>query len=760
MHYAQRLLAARPSTRLGARAILGFMTACGVLTSTAGVAAMPLLTESEVVSDTGAANECHPAAFVNYPEGQSKPEYVVPVYETGFGVGIDAVLTGWCHDGGRLLSDPSVTVNVIDGGTVSSYLIPGLKVELDPELGSGEQSAFLPTDYLVKGLREVTGDQSWDVGSKLFSLTYTSGTVSATTGMFSFVKQSPDVISPPSPAPTAEPSEEPSAEPTTVPTAQLTPDPTAGPEPEPTTEPTSEPTAAPTSGPTAAPATEPTTEPAPEPTQTPSPSPTVMPSAQPTPTVAPDPISTPTNATCKAEPTVTVLNPDGSDPRGARPVYKPESSIRLSGSNWCGNGTMLEGDKPIEIQLVTYGGYVIPQTASVPVSFTKGSFDARVNLSSLFAGADLETSDYYLWISPIGTGPTRATNVFSYEVPAHDPAPTAGPTAAPTSSPTPSTAPAPDPSPAPSNEPSSVPAVEPSHAPAAQPAQPTGPTSTSGPSIMAGPRGNGADWGSPLSPGPDGTSSGSGGNTASNSGSQGAPGSSRSGAGSPAADVPAEPGTDRERVQDSGQGNASTASDSEESVPSTQPSDEATASEDRTVRPDRNPVPPVTSSAQLSAENAGSLSGSRQGNIVNLVLPKAKVSAGEWVSVFVFPGATTKGWVQVDDTNSVSIDISTLESGSYELAVADRDNSLLGWAKLEITSASFDPRNPAQAQLLTLPDDKEAQTPRGLSVNDMLLGGAGGLLAVGAGSLLVAAYSGMPLRAPRVPRRPRMPRRR
>jgi len=427
MHYAQRLLAARPSTRLGARAILGFMTACGVLTSTAGVAAMPLLTESEVVSDTGAANECHPAAFVNYPEGQSKPEYVVPVYETGFGVGIDAVLTGWCHDGGRLLSDPSVTVNVIDGGTVSSYLIPGLKVELDPELGSGEQSAFLPTDYLVKGLREVTGDQSWDVGSKLFSLTYTSGTVSATTGMFSFVKQSPDVISPPSPEPTAEPSEEPSAEPTTVPTAQLTPDPTAGPEPEPTT------------------------EPAPEPTQAPSPSPTVMPSAQPTPTVAPDPVSTPTNATCKAEPTVTVLNPDGSDPRGARPVYKPESSIRLSGSNWCGNGTMLEGDKPIEIQLVTYGGYVIPQTASVPVSFTKGSFDARVNLSSLFAGADLETSDYYLWISPIGTGLTRATNVFSYEVPAHDPAPTAGPTAAPTSSPTPSTAPAPEPSPTPSN---------------------------------------------------------------------------------------------------------------------------------------------------------------------------------------------------------------------------------------------------------------------------------------------------------------------
>ena len=66
MHYAQRLLVARPSTRLGARAILGFMTACGVLTSTAGVAAMPLLTESEVVSDAGAANEVKAKIWVKF----------------------------------------------------------------------------------------------------------------------------------------------------------------------------------------------------------------------------------------------------------------------------------------------------------------------------------------------------------------------------------------------------------------------------------------------------------------------------------------------------------------------------------------------------------------------------------------------------------------------------------------------------------------------------------------------------------------------
>lgn len=271
---------------------------------------------------------------------------------------------------------------------------------------------------------------------------------------------------------------------------------------------------------------------------------------------------------------------------------------------------------------------------------------------------------------------------------------------------------------------------------------------TSGPSA-ATPHVNTTDGRDEEDPGSqsdaEGTGRGSGGGVSANNGSQ---------TDSSAGGIPAGPGADQGRAQDSGRGGTGAPSGSDDSEAPTQASAEATASEDRTVRPDRAPVPPVTSAAQLSADNAGSLSGSRQGNIVNLVLPKAKVSAGEWVSVFVFPGATTKGWVQVDGANSVSIDISTFKSGSYELAVADRENSLLGWAKLEITSAAFDTQNPGQAQLLTFPD-KGAPTSMSLSANDMLLGGAGGLLVIGAGSLLVAARSGLPLRAPRAPRLPR-----
>ncbi|WP_347878298.1 hypothetical protein [Actinomyces sp. ZJ308] len=724
---------------------------------------MPLLTGNEVVSDAGATTDCHPAASLNYPEGQSKPEYVVPVYETGFGVGIDAVLTGWCHDGGRMLSDPTVTVNVIDGGTVSSYLIPRFKVELDPEIGGGEQSAFVPTELLVKAVRDATGDAAWEVGSRLFSLTYTSGTVSATTGMFSFVKQDPDVVNPSSPEPTPEPTSEPTTGPTQEPSAEPTRDPTAEPTSDPTAEPSQEPTEEPS----------PTPSPSPEPTATAAPTESARPDPAPTPSAGPTP--TPTNETCLPKPTVTVLNPDGSDPRNSDPAYQPEHSIRVSGSGWCENGAAIDGDRAIEVKLVVYSGYVIPRTASVPVTFSNGAFSAQLALSSLYAGTDLATNRYYLQISPIGSAQSGVTNIFSYEAPTTPeptPTPTAAPTPTPTQkptaepsapapaspSPTQSADPAPVPSPSPSTEPgpepsaSSAPPAEPSISPSAQSTQPARPAPTSDPATSSP---DGADPGTPNTQ-PD--AGNAGGNSSGGGGARNASGTGTSETGSSPAGVPAQSEGDRTRTRSSGRGDDSAPNDSQDSESSAQASAEASPSEDRTVRPDRSPVPPVTSSAQLSADNAGSLSGSRQGNIVNLVLPKAKVSAGEWVSVFVFPGATTKGWVQVDEANSVSIDISTLESGSYELAVADRDNSLLGWAKLEITSASFDPRSPAQAQLLTFPD-KDAPASMGLSANDVLLGGAGGLLTIGAGSLLVAARSGLPLRAPRVPRRLRMPRR-
>ena len=803
MQYAQRLLAALPSIRSGLRAILAVLTAFGIVLATAGVAAMPLLNAGNVVEDYESGSACHPIARMVYPEGQSAPEYVMPVYETGFGVGVDSILLSWCSTAGEVLEDPTITLNVVEGKTVTPYLLPGIKAELErPAPANGEQEVFIPTDYLVKGMRQATGDSSWDVGTKVFSLTYTSGTESATTGLFSFVKQDPNVINPPTPEPTPEPSAEPTPEPTPEPTAEPTPEPTAEPTAEPSAAPGPVPTAEPTTAPTAEPAPHATTEPSPTPSPTASaaPSPSDSPSATASPSSSPSPSTSPkpeptasaqpsaspsaTVATCQVKPAVQVLGSDGSDLQGAEPSYDPDTAVRVRGTGWCSQGTMLDGEKPVEIKVAAYGGYVVPGTLSVPVTFRHGSFDAQLNLSALYTGGKADKGRYYLQLSPIDSGLTAATNIFALNKavapqpkpepsPAPSPAPT--PTAEPTSEPAPEptgspTSPAPTPSAAPSSEPSTSPA------PSARPSESASPApapQTTEPDQNA-PKPNPEDSGRPGTDNaagdnsggnPDGTGSGSGAGSstggqtdssapqAPDAGSESDSSTSQDGSAQQYANAGTAP------APNAGGSGGERAHASEDSAASAQASPEADATSQRTVRPDRSPVAPVTSAAHLSADNAGSLSGSRQGNIVNLVLPKSKAQAGEWVSVFVFPGATTKGWVQVDDANSVSIDISTFDSGSYELAVADRDNSLLGWAKLEISSASFDPRNPAQAQLLTFPDNAAAPT-KGLSTNDMLLGSAGGLLVVGAVSLLVAAFSGMPLRAPRTSPRLRLPRRR
>ena len=808
MKYAQRLLAALPVTRVGLRAILAVLTAFGIVLATAGVAAMPLLNAGNVVEDYESGSACHPIARMVYPEGQSAPEYVMPVYETGFGAGVDSILLSWCSTAGEVLEDPTITLNVVEGKTVTPYLLPGIKAELErPAPANGKQEVFIPTDYLVKGMRQATGDSGWDVGTKVFSLTYTSGTESATTGLFSFVKQDPNVINPPVPEPTPEPTPEPSAEPT----AEPTPEPTAEPTAEPSAAPGPVPTAEPTTAPTAEPAPHATTEPSPTPSPTASaaPSPSDSPSATASPSSSPSPSTSPkpeptasaqpsaspsaTVATCQVKPAVQVLGSDGSDLQGAEPSYDPDTAVRVRGTGWCSQGTMLDGEKPVEIKVAAYGGYVVPGTVSVPVTFHHGSFDAQLNLSALYASGNVDKGRYYLQLSPIDTGLTAGTNIFTLSKgvaaqPTPEPSPTPSPAPAATAEPSATaeltSGPAPKPSgssdspaPTPSAEASSTPSA--SSSPSARPSETASPDPaphTTGPDQKADkPRQNdgensgtdNAPGSSPGDPG-SGTGSGRGPGTDTGAGSQGDSSAPQApGHGSDSRSSTSQDGAAPQQAANAGDApapNVGGAGDvrghaPEDSAASAQDSSEHEASSQRTVRPDRSPVPPVASAAHLSADNAGSLSGSRQGNIVNLILPKSKVQAGEWVSVFVFPGATTKGWVQVDDANSVSIDISTFESGSYELAVADRDNSLLGWAKLEIASASFDPRNPAQAQLLAFPD-KETTPTTGLSTNDMLLGGAGGLLIVGAMSLLVAAFSGTPIRAPRSAERLRMLRRR
>ena len=169
-------------------------------------------------------------------------------------------------------------------------------------------------------------------------------------------------------------------------------------------------------------------------------------------------------------------------------------------------------------------------------------------------------------------------------------------------------------------------------------------------------------------------------------------------------------------------------------VPTTSVADAAAAAEAaRTSRPASSPVAPVADASALTVANAGSLSGGREGNIVQLILPSSKAHKGDWVSVFLFPGGTTTGWAQVDSDNSVSVDVSALGAGTYQLAVANRDNALLGWAQLEIsgTRATTDPN----AGIIAVDGTRGAL----LGPGDWMLVSAGGLLMLGAASFILLA---------------------
>ena len=153
--------------------------------------------------------------------------------------------------------------------------------------------------------------------------------------------------------------------------------------------------------------------------------------------------------------------------------------------------------------------------------------------------------------------------------------------------------------------------------------------------------------------------------------------------------------------------------------------------------PAASPAPsaPVTDPGQLNDSNAGSLSGTREGSILTLRMPSAKVKEGDWVSVYFFPPASTQGWVQVDADHSVTIDISGLDAGTYQVAVAGRDNELLGWAQLDLQESLASAKGGVMV-------DTKTSSPSNLGSADWMLVAAGGLLMLGAASFVVLMRPG------------------
>ena len=97
------------------------------------------------------------------------------------------------------------------------------------------------------------------------------------------------------------------------------------------------------------------------------------------------------------------------------------------------------------------------------------------------------------------------------------------------------------------------------------------------------------------------------------------------------------------------------------------------------------PVSPVTDVSQLTDANKGGVSAAFTGGQLTINVPSDKAVAGEWVSANIMQTREAR-WLQVEDSNQVSMDVTGLPMGDYKVVVANRQHELVGWADFKVAS--------------------------------------------------------------------------
>ena len=97
------------------------------------------------------------------------------------------------------------------------------------------------------------------------------------------------------------------------------------------------------------------------------------------------------------------------------------------------------------------------------------------------------------------------------------------------------------------------------------------------------------------------------------------------------------------------------------------------------------PVSPITDVSQLTDANKGGVSAAFTGGQLTINVPSDKAVAGEWVSANIMQTREAR-WLQVEDSNQVSMDVTSLPMGDYKVVVANRQHELVGWADFKVAS--------------------------------------------------------------------------
>lgn len=117
-------------------------------------------------------------------------------------------------------------------------------------------------------------------------------------------------------------------------------------------------------------------------------------------------------------------------------------------------------------------------------------------------------------------------------------------------------------------------------------------------------------------------------------------------------------------------------------TPSPAPSASASAG---SPQPSDTPVSPISDVSQLTDANKGGVSAAFTGGQLTINVPSDKAVAGDWVSANIMQTGEAR-WLQVEDSNQVSMDVTGLPMGDYKVVVANRQHELVGWAEFKVAS--------------------------------------------------------------------------
>ena len=123
--------------------------------------------------------------------------------------------------------------------------------------------------------------------------------------------------------------------------------------------------------------------------------------------------------------------------------------------------------------------------------------------------------------------------------------------------------------------------------------------------------------------------------------------------------------------------------------PTTEPSAAPAPVPDDPQLPVVRPMPtPSSNSVTTSrrATNKGGVSAAFTAGQLTINVPSEKAAVGDWVSANIMQTGEAR-WLQVEDSNKVTMDLTGLPTGEYKVVVANRSPELVGWAEFKVASA-------------------------------------------------------------------------